>query len=166
MKKQYPEGVPLEPVDCTDDTYTDEWAKNNTNPKFKMLQDMQKDGAKPMSKDEFLKQFPKNVINKGDIVPIREELEKKFKKTGKIDVSKLNNNEPIEAPTEVALNADKYDASEIVTLRIRTETGKRTIIVKLLKTDKMDMLYDYVTPYIEFDDKAFELRSKFPNRAF
>ena len=49
------------------------------------------------------------MINKGDIVPIREELEKKFKKTGKIDVSKLNNNEPIEAPTEVALNAEKYD---------------------------------------------------------
>ena len=109
LKKEYPEGVPLEPVDCTDDTYTDEWAKNNTNPKFKMLQDMQKNGAGPMSKDEFLKQFPKNVISKGEIVPIREELEQKFKKTGKIDVSKLNNNEPIEAPTDVALKPEDFN---------------------------------------------------------
>jgi len=54
-----------------------------------------------MSKEEYLKQFPKNVIDKGNIIPIREELEKRFKETGKIDVSKLNPNEPIEAPTEV-----------------------------------------------------------------
>jgi len=131
-----------------------------------MLQDMQKDGAGPMSKDEFLKQFPKNVISKGEIVPIREELEQKFKKTGKIDVSKLNNNEPIEAPTDIALNPENYNSSDIVTLRIRTETGKRTIIVKLLKTDKMSLLYDYVSPYVEFDDKPYELRSKFPNKAY
>ena len=131
-----------------------------------LLQDMQKDGAGPMSKDEFLKQFPKNVISKGEIVPIREELEQKFKKTGKIDVSKLNNNEPIEAPTDIALNPENYNSSDIVTLRIRTETGKRTIIVKLLKTDKMSLLYDYVSPYIEFDDKPYELRSKFPNKAY
>lgn len=120
-----------------------------------------------MSKDEFLKQFPQNVVNKGgELIPIREELEKKFKQTGQVDTSKLNSKEPIEAPTDVELNPDKYEASEICTLRIRTETGKRTIIVKLLKTDKIDMLYDYVTPYIEFDDKPYELRSKFPNKAY
>ena len=119
-----------------------------------------------MSKDEYLKQFPKNVIDKGNIVPIREELEKRFKETGKIDVSKLNSNEPIEAPTEVELNPEKYSAEQIVTLRIRTETGKRTIIIKMLRKDKVEALYDYVQPYIEFDDKPFELRSKFPNKAY
>jgi hypothetical protein len=118
-----------------------------------------------MSKQEFLKQFPKNVIDKGNIIPIREELEKRFKETGKIDVEKLNSNEPIDAPTDVELNPGKYDPSDIVTLRIRTETGKRTIIVKLLRTDKMQALYDFVTPYVEVD-KPFVLRSKFPNRAF
>ena len=62
-----------------------------------------------MSKNEFLKQFPKNVVNRGgNIIPIREELEKRFKETGKIDVEKLNSNEPIEAPTEVEQNPDKY----------------------------------------------------------
>ena len=30
----------------------------------------------------------------------------------------------------------------------------------------MEMLYNFVTPYIEFDDKPFVLRSKFPNKAF
>ena len=52
LKKAYPEGVPLLPVDCTDETYTTDLSKNN--PKFKMLADLQKDGAKPMTKDQFL----------------------------------------------------------------------------------------------------------------
>lgn len=106
------------------------------------------------------------MINKGNIIPIREELEQRFKETGKIDISKLNSNEPIEAFTHVAQNESEYQASEIVTLRIRTETGKRTVIVKLLRTDKMAALYDAIEPYIELSDKAFELRSKFPNRAY
>jgi len=107
------------------------------------------------------------VISKGNIVPIREELEKRFKETGKIDTSKLNSNEPIEAPTDVAIDeTNKYTPDQIVTLRVRTETGARTIIVKLLRTDKVDLLYDYVSPYVEFSDKPYELRSKFPNKAY
>ena len=60
-----------------------------------------------MSKQEFLQQFPKHVISKGNLVPIREELEKKFKQTGGIiDVSKLNSTDPIEIPSEVS--SEKY----------------------------------------------------------
>jgi len=51
-----------------------------------MFKELQNKNCKPMSKDEFIKQFPKNVISKGNIIPIREELEKRFKETGKIDV--------------------------------------------------------------------------------
>jgi len=53
-----------------------------------------------------------------------------------------------------------------VTLRVRTETGKRTVIVKLLRTDIMSDLYDAVDPNIEFGDKEYELRSKFPNKEY
>ena len=105
-------------------------------------------------------------MSKGELVPIREELEKKFRETGKIDVDKLNSKEPIEAPTEVCLNPEKYKSDKIVTLRIRTETGKRTIIVKVLKTDKIKTVYEAINPYIEFSEKSHELRSKFPNKAF
>ena len=37
LKKDYPEGVPLEPVDCTDDTYTPEMLQDKKNPKFKIF---------------------------------------------------------------------------------------------------------------------------------
>jgi len=108
LKQKYPEGVMLEPVDCTDDTWTEELAKDEKNPKFKMFKDLLKKDFKPMSKDEYINQFPKNVIDKGNIVPIREELEQRFRETGKIDTNKLNLNGPIEAPTEVSLNPEKY----------------------------------------------------------
>jgi len=56
-----------------------------------------------------LNKFPKQVIKDGNIIPIREELEKKFQETGGvIDVNKLNSNEPIEAETHV--NAAEVEA--------------------------------------------------------
>mmetsp|Transcript_16067 Transcript_16067/g.27116 ORF Transcript_16067/g.27116 Transcript_16067/m.27116 type:complete len:92 (-) Transcript_16067:464-739(-) len=42
LKKKFPEGVQLEPVDCTDDTYTPDLASDKANPRYKMLQDLQK----------------------------------------------------------------------------------------------------------------------------
>jgi len=56
-----------------------------------------------------LNKFPKQVIKDGNIIPIREELEKKFQETGGvIDVNKLNSNEPIEVETHV--NAAEVEA--------------------------------------------------------
>ena len=104
LKKKFPDGVPLKPVDCTDDTYTEQ-TKNN--PKFKNFGDLEMDTA-PVSKDEFLNQFPKQVIKDGNIIPIREELEKRFRDTQELDVNKLNSTEPITIDTEVTKNPDKY----------------------------------------------------------
>ena len=77
LKKQYPEGVPIKPIDMCDETYTPDMVKNN--PKMKAFGDL--DGLAPMSKQEFLKQFPESKIQNGKNVPIREELEKKFQET-------------------------------------------------------------------------------------
>jgi hypothetical protein len=84
LKKKYPEGVPLKPVDCTDETYTAETAAGQAS-KIKDFTDLEKDTA-PMSKEEYLAQFPKQVIKEGKIIPIREELEKRFRETGKLDL--------------------------------------------------------------------------------
>jgi hypothetical protein len=101
-------------------------------------------------------------MKNGKAIPIRDELEKQFKKTGKIDTSKLNSNEPIEIDPDFDVAAT--ETTDIVNLRIRTETGKRNIILKLLISDKMSKVYDLVTPYSEGD--KFELRTNFPNKAY
>jgi hypothetical protein len=79
----------------------------------------------------------------------------------------LNSNEPIVIESEVTKNESKYTPGEIVTLRVRTETGKRNLIVKLLVTDKMPLVYQMIRPYLENPKVAsFELRTNFPNKAY
>ena len=65
------------------------------------------------------------------------------------------------------MNADEVEPSQIVNLRVRTETGKRNVIVKMLITDRIAQVYEYVDPYIEGESGApFELRTNFPNKAY
>jgi len=73
LKTKYPDGVPLKPIDMVDETYN---ANLRQDPKFRVLADL--DGLNPMSKKEFLNQFPESKIKDGNVVPIREELEKRF----------------------------------------------------------------------------------------
>lgn len=61
-----------------------------------------------MSKEEFLNQFPKQVIKEGNIIPIREELEKRFRDTQEIDLNKLNSNEPITIESDITKNPQNY----------------------------------------------------------
>ena len=119
-----------------------------------------------MSKEEFLNQFPKQVIKEGNIIPIREELEKRFKDTQELDVNKLNSNEPITIENEVTRNLASIPPADVVSMRIRSETGKRTLILKLLITDKVAKVYQAVKPYIENKGKSFEVRTTFPNKAY
>ncbi len=126
-----------------------------------MLSDYEKPDE-PMSKKKFLDQFPESVINKdGQIVPIREELEKRFGETNTVDINKLNSNEPIVPKTHVP------EGTEIVVrLRIRTENGLRQIMLTMLPTDTLPAVYKYVKPYIENTGKKFELYTNFPVKAY
>ena len=88
-------------------------------------------------------------------------MEKRFGETQKIDVNKLNANEPIVLKTHVPEGAET-----IVRLRVRTETGGRQIMLTLLPTDTMPVVYKYVKPYIENVGKKFELYTNFPVKAY
>lgn len=79
-----------------------------------------------------------------------------------MDLSKLNSNEPI------TIEPNGPVASDLVTLRVRTETGKRTLIVKLAIGDKIGTVYSAVRPYLESKEnsKKFVLKTNFPNKVF
>ena len=146
LKEKFPNGVPMKPIDLTDEVY---------NPKDykKKKQVGMEDFDRPeglMGKQTFLKQFPKNVVKDGKVIPIREELEKRFKETQKVDVEKLNPNEPIEVQTHViqAENmGEEFKKEEVVTLRIRSECGKKNIILKMLAEDTAEKIYEYTDEY-------------------
>lgn len=59
------------------------------------------------------------------------------------------------------------DAADIVNLRIRSETGKHTILLKMLATDTIAQVYKYMRPYLEGGKATkFELRTSFPNKSY
>lgn len=60
----------------------------------------------------------------------------------------MNSNEPIVIDTHVTKEEGKFEINEIVNLRVRTETGKRTMILKLHIHDKIEVVYKYVKPYM------------------
>lgn len=74
MKKQFPNGVLFKLLDKLDDIY--KAGKNNN--KYGDLSSIDEESLKPLSKDEFLAQLPKNVIKDGKIYGIREEIERKL----------------------------------------------------------------------------------------
>jgi UBX domain-containing protein 11 len=167
LKKIYPDGVPLKPIDRINEVFNPNEVKKN--PKYADIDNFSAPKA-GISKKEFLDQFPKNVIKNGKIIPIREELEKKFRETKQLDLNKLNTNEPIEISTHVVeaevQEEKKFDKADIVMLRIRTETGKRNLILKLLATDAMQLVYEYIKPYLEDETKKVEVRSNFPKKSY
>lgn len=78
LKDKYPNGVPLKPVDMCDEVYNSHTKVSNE--KAKCLADYDKPDE-PMSKKKFLEQFPETVIRNGEVVKIREDLEKRFGET-------------------------------------------------------------------------------------
>jgi hypothetical protein len=76
-------------------------------------------------------------------------------------------NQP-ETHVDKAIKAGKtFEPSEIVNLRIRSETGKHTILIKLLASDTIAIVYKYVRPYLEGGKLTkFELRTSFPNKHY
>jgi len=94
----------------------------------------------------------------------RKELESNFQKTQTIDTNKLNSKEPILVETEVNEMTNPFD---VVSLRIRTESGKQTIMIKLLKSDTIDKVYELVEAFSETGDiEKFQIRSNFPKRVY
>ena len=81
-------------------------------------------------------------------------------------MNKLNSNEPIEVDTGIDKIPD-LSPDDIVKLRVRTETGKRNVILHMPGYWKMDKVYAYIRPYLEGGKNAsFEVRTNFPAKAY
>ena len=147
LKKKYPDGVPLRCVDKTSEMFKASGQMQGLNdPSLGLL-----------NKDQFLAQLPESVIRGGDIIPIRE------------DIAKIFGNEKIgtvKVETHVDLlikNTPEF--KDVTTLRIKTETGKRNLIILLMFTDTLEALKPYLDKNREGKGK-YELRSTFPAKVF
>ena len=75
LKYKYPNGTFLKVIDKTDEKYSYD---KNISSNLQDVNKIEENKLKPQSKDEFLEKLPKNVIKNGKVVPIRDEIAKKF----------------------------------------------------------------------------------------
>jgi hypothetical protein len=147
LKKKFPDGVPLRPVDRTTEMFKADGKMHGVNdPSLGLL-----------NKEQFLAQLPENVIRGGDIISVREDIAKVFgsEKTGTVKV---------ETHVDQLIKQDS-NFKEFTTLRIKTETGKRNLIILMLNDDKLEILKKYLDQNRE-SKGPYELRSTFPARTF
>lgn len=147
LKKKYADGVPLRCVDKTAEMFKAGSSMQGVNdPSLGLL-----------SKDQFLAQLPENVIRGGEIIPVREDVAKVFgsEKIGTVKV---------ETHVDQLLKQDP-SLKNFTTLRIKTETGKRNLIILMLFTDNLQALKKILDKNRE-GKGPYELRSTFPAKVF
>lgn len=147
LKKKFPDGVPLRSVDKTTEMFKANGGMQGVNdPSLGLL-----------SKDQFLAQLPENVIRNGEVISVREDIAMVFANQ-KIGTVKVN--------THVdAIIAENSDFKEFTTLRIKTETGQRNLIIFMLYNDTLGNLKILLDKNRE-NKAPYELRSTFPAKVF
>ena len=132
LKIKFPEGVPLKIVDHTIEMHQNvkEVKKEQIIFDQKLVEEKR---LQPLSKEEFLKQLPDNVIKDGKIVPIKEGIASKF---------------GIEKTQEtVELQSPACNLNETFCLRIRTENGKPLLLIKTSSNESISNIYSLCSKY-------------------
>ena len=152
LKKKYPDGVPLSVVDKTNEPF---------RPQDSNIRSVEDRDLGFLSKEQFLGQLPDSVIKDGKVIPIKEDIAR---------ILGAETKPQQEGSVEIRTHVDDRLASgesdlRFTSLRIKTETGKKTLMVKLLYTDNIETLKRLLEPHSETHGR-FEIRSTFPAKVF
>jgi len=151
LKKKYPDGVPLSVVDKTGEPFRPQ------DPGIRSVEDQD---LGFLSKEQFLAQLPDSVIKQGKVIPIKEDLARM------LGAEVRAQDGTIEVPTHVDRRLAAGEAElKYTTLRVKSESGKKTWIVRLLYSDSVAELRRLLEPQSETRGR-FEIRSTFPARVF
>ena len=132
LKTKFPDGVPLKIKDHTTEMHNAKPIAKDQNIFDK--QQLEEKKLQPLTKEEFLKQFPDTVMKNGSIVPIKEGIADKLGVVGKV-------------PESVELVSPLCKQEESFTLRIRTEAGKPLLMIKTSCNDKVENIYAMCKKY-------------------
>ena len=151
LKRIFPDGTLLKVIDKIDEAYTSDKTNGNIND----IHNIYENDLKPQTKEEFLNQLPKTVIHNGKAIAIRDDIQKKLEGGGKPVVTAQGaavKEGIMNLDTDISLKEERNQLNEVeknmvTTLKVRTESGRLTLMVKLLATDKIQKLYDLVASY-------------------
>ena len=144
IKGKYPNGTLFKIVDHTEQDYDPKLYEKKDNV---LTMDKLDEQFRPLTKEEFLNELPGKVIKNGRIIPVRGEIAKKM---GVLSDNPTGIGNAVEIETEVVQQEKKgkvFDPNDVTSIKIRSEKGKNSVLVKVLANDGISVLYKYAEKY-------------------
>ncbi|XP_031561474.1 UBX domain-containing protein 11-like [Actinia tenebrosa] len=180
LQSRYPDGVPFNIDDKRDVVYSDKRTEllfpgagqslTNDGQDVKVTKEIP--GPKH-SMDNFLSRLPQSVIKGGKIIDVRAGVEETIKGTNGLPSSVVVVNTPaLEDIKSRAEESDKHPdrpksaTSKIATLRIKSETGEKTYILKMSFSDTIADLRKHLDLVRPNEASNYQIKSSFPNKVY
>lgn len=140
IKGKYPNGTPFKIVDHSEEVYNPKHygKRDNVQTVEKMYEQF-----RPYTREEFLNKLPEQVVSRGKVVAVRSEIAKKL---GVVAES----SQEAEASTEVAAQEGEgkvFAREDLVVVKVRSEKGKNSVLIKVLASDSIEEIYKYAEKY-------------------
>nr|XP_033813371.1 UBX domain-containing protein 11 isoform X2 [Geotrypetes seraphini] len=181
LQHRFPEGIPFQITDRRDvifreshrwDTFPGQGHKvGEVQPVGKSLQETSEIPGPKLTMDQFLNKLPRAVIRAGKVLDIREPIREALQG---IRGTKKSSVILVETPSLTAmkerLKIDEQNrppaASNISTLRIKSENGDQTYIVKMAFTETIADLRAYLAHHRGTDSNLYDIISAFPQEEY
>ncbi|XP_029427107.1 UBX domain-containing protein 11 isoform X2 [Rhinatrema bivittatum] len=181
LQRRYPEGIPLQVTDRRDvtfreshrwDTFPGQGQKvGGSQPIDGSSQETSELPGPKLTMEQFLNKLPRAVIQDGKVLDIRGPIQEALRGTGGTQKSSIV---LVETPSLTAmkerLEMDEENrppsASNISTLRIKSESGDQTYIVKMHFSETIADLRKYLAQHRGTDSNSYDIISTFPQREY
>ncbi|XP_075460055.1 UBX domain-containing protein 11 isoform X3 [Ascaphus truei] len=111
--------------------------------------------------DQFLNRLPKSVVQGGQVLDIREPIREALQGSGHKGTQEIL----IESPNVTTEERSQLDGA-ISTLRIKSESGDDTYLLRMLSTETVGNLRSYLSQCRAPDLGSYDVLSRFPHRVY
>ncbi|XP_067399437.1 UBX domain-containing protein 11 isoform X2 [Emydura macquarii macquarii] len=178
LQKRYPDGIPFQVTDRRDVFFRERQLPENFPGQGQVVGHSRSSKVKETSEipgpklslEQFLNKLPKSLIREGQVLDIRGPIKEILQGS---DGTRSNEVILVGTPSLAAmkerLKADEQDqppVPDISTLRIKSENGEQTYIVKMLFTETIGDLRRHLAQSRGGESQPYEIISTFPQRVY
>lgn len=182
LQIRYPDGVPLEVEDKRDVVFEDKrtallfpgtgQSLTGDEDSSKTLKvETKPPGQRQQSVDQFLSRLPQSVIKEGKIIDVRSGVANVIKGvSGHSDIKVLETPvlQDIKSRSEKSSDSSRPQSgkAQVTTLRIKSETGEVTYILKMKFTDTVGDVRRHIDAERSSDALPYAIKTSFPNQVY
>ncbi|XP_074832436.1 UBX domain-containing protein 11 isoform X3 [Carettochelys insculpta] len=178
LQSRYPEGIPFQVTDKRDVFFRERQLSENFPGQGQVVGHLRSSEVKETSEvpgpklslEQFLNKLPKSLVRDAKVIDIRRPIKETLQGS---DGTRSSEVILVETPSIGTMKErlkvaeqDQPPASNISTLRIKSETGEQTYIVKMLFTETIGDLRQHLAQSRGGERQPYEIISTFPQRVY